>query len=236
VIYTKNGDYLSAEYRVNIIRQVDTYTVTFNANDGNVSTESLTVAFGLPYGALPIPERAGYIFKGWYTAASGGTEVREDTTVTAEENHTLYAQWEAATLAGTVVITGEAKYGETLTAEVSDSNNTGSYSYQWNRDGLDIGGATADGYTLVHEDIGKIISCRVNSDVQSGYIVGSITNAVTKAYGPAVTGVSKTDCTTSENNDGKLIGVTHEMEYRPASNLSWIDGNSEDITGLLSGT
>ncbi|MBN1217618.1 MAG: InlB B-repeat-containing protein, partial [Anaerolineae bacterium] len=35
----------------------------------------------------------GYTFVGWFTAASGGTQVTSATEVTTAANHTLYAQW-----------------------------------------------------------------------------------------------------------------------------------------------
>ncbi|RYD06070.1 hypothetical protein N752_05955 [Desulforamulus aquiferis] len=59
---------------------------------------------------------------------------------------------------------------------------------------------------------------------------------VTRADGPAVTGVSALDCTTVSNNDGKLIGVTTAMEYKKSDAASYIPGTGSDITGLINGT
>lgn len=42
-------------------------------------------------GALPAPKRSGYSFKGWYTDASGGTEVTSDTIIM--KNTIIYAHW-----------------------------------------------------------------------------------------------------------------------------------------------
>ncbi len=74
-----------------------TYTVTFNANGGTVSTTSKTVTKGSTYGTLPTPTRTGYDFSGWYTSASGGTKVTSSTTVSITANQTLYAHWTAKT-------------------------------------------------------------------------------------------------------------------------------------------
>ena len=52
----------------------------------------------------------------------------------------------------------------------------------------------------------------------------------------ATPSVSKTDCTTLANNDGKLIGVTSAMEYKFSTDLDWTDGTGSDITGLINGT
>jgi len=72
---------------------VKTYTLTLDANGGSVSPSSKTIAYGSTYGTLPTPTRAGYSFDGWYTAASGGTKVTENTTYTVASNQTLYAHW-----------------------------------------------------------------------------------------------------------------------------------------------
>ena len=50
------------------------------------------------------------------------------------------------------------------------------------------------------------------------------------------TGVTSTNCTTSENNDGKLTGVTIAMQYRKSDEENWTDGTDNDITGLAPGT
>ena len=54
-----------------------TYTVTFNANGGSVSTSSKTVTYGAAYGTLPTPTYTGRNFEGWYTAKTGGSAVRD---------------------------------------------------------------------------------------------------------------------------------------------------------------
>ncbi|MBO5870134.1 MAG: InlB B-repeat-containing protein [Clostridia bacterium] len=71
------------------------YTVTFNANSGSVSTNSMPVVHGSAYGSLPTPTRTGYTFDGWYTSASGGTKITSSTTVNITSSHTLYAHWSA---------------------------------------------------------------------------------------------------------------------------------------------
>ena len=56
-------------YKVNIYRkhlyEANKYTITYNANGGEVDIESQIVNFGASY-TLPIPTRNGYIFIGWY--------------------------------------------------------------------------------------------------------------------------------------------------------------------------
>ncbi|MBR1921567.1 MAG: leucine-rich repeat protein, partial [Kiritimatiellae bacterium] len=58
-------------------------TVTFNANGGLVSPATKTVNSGSVIGTLPTPTRNGYTFNGWFTAATGGTQVTASAKVTA---------------------------------------------------------------------------------------------------------------------------------------------------------
>lgn len=67
------------------------YTIRFSANGGSVSPSSKTVTAGSTYGTLPTPTRSGYTFDGWYTSASGGTEVTASGKPTS--SRTLYAHW-----------------------------------------------------------------------------------------------------------------------------------------------
>ncbi|HTO99874.1 MAG TPA: InlB B-repeat-containing protein, partial [Anaerolineales bacterium] len=72
----------------------NTYTVTFDANGGSTPTPaSKIVTYGGAYGTLPTSTLTGYTFVGWFTAASGGTQVTEATIVSNPSNHTLFAHW-----------------------------------------------------------------------------------------------------------------------------------------------
>ena len=73
-----------------------TYTVSFDANGGEVKDAELPNTFDKDY-SLTTASRYGYTFDGWYTAKNGGTKVTEDTQMTRAENHTLYAHWTART-------------------------------------------------------------------------------------------------------------------------------------------
>lgn len=70
--------------------------ITFAANGGSATTPaSVQLTFGDPYGTLPGTTRSGFLFVGWFTASSGGTQVTATTTITNSANHTLHAQWNA---------------------------------------------------------------------------------------------------------------------------------------------
>ena len=69
-------------------------TVTFNANGGNCGQTTGYATSASTAVTLPTPTRSGYIFAGWYTAASGGTRVGgAGDSYTPSANITLYAQW-----------------------------------------------------------------------------------------------------------------------------------------------
>lgn len=76
-------------------KSLPTYTVSLNANGGSVSPSAITVRQGSTYGDLPQPTRTGYTFAGWYTAATGGTQVKATYGLSVNANHTLYAHWTA---------------------------------------------------------------------------------------------------------------------------------------------
>ena len=68
----------------------NTYTVTFNANDGQVSPASKQVTFDAAY-TLPTPTRTGYTFAGWY---DGTTKVTNGTWRMVSDK-ALTAHWTA---------------------------------------------------------------------------------------------------------------------------------------------
>lgn len=93
VAYAAGGSYTNNESaNLYAVWSKNTYVLTYNANGGSLSTKSVKRAYGATYGTLPTPTRTGYTLKGWYTAASGGTQVYSSTTMGAS-NVTIYAQW-----------------------------------------------------------------------------------------------------------------------------------------------
>ncbi|MBR3923238.1 MAG: InlB B-repeat-containing protein, partial [Kiritimatiellae bacterium] len=66
------------------------HTVLFNANGGSVWPTEKTVANGTAIGKLPVPEKIGYRFDGWYSSINN--EKLVDTTI-VDGNLTLIARW-----------------------------------------------------------------------------------------------------------------------------------------------
>ena len=70
--------------------QINQYTVTFDANGGSGGT-TMNYDYNAALGTLPTATRPGYALAGWFTAATGGTQVSELTNVT--DDMTCYAHW-----------------------------------------------------------------------------------------------------------------------------------------------
>jgi uncharacterized repeat protein (TIGR02543 family) len=71
-------------------------TISFASNGGSIAVPaSIEVVFGETYGPLPTTSRPGFSFTGWFTAATGGSLVTVETTVTNSADHTLHARWNA---------------------------------------------------------------------------------------------------------------------------------------------
>ena len=94
IIATTIASSISSDQTLFAQWQRRTFTLNYNANGGTVSPANKTVNCGDTYGTLPTPTRDYYQFLGWFTAASGGTQVTSstasDNTTTAK---TIYAQW-----------------------------------------------------------------------------------------------------------------------------------------------
>ena len=101
--------------------------ITYNPLGGTVPRLSDTYNIGDPGFSLPIPEKTGNTFLGWFTQAVGGDQVSE-TNFTPASTATLYAHWESP---------------QTLGLELA---NTGFFSEGYLLGGLVL---TALGYLLV---------------------------------------------------------------------------------------
>ena len=71
----------------------ETYTVTFNANGGELSgNATVEVEEGEKITGAPTASKDGYTFDGWFDAATGGDEIVLST-YTVTKDVTLYAQY-----------------------------------------------------------------------------------------------------------------------------------------------
>ncbi len=140
-----------------------------------------------------------------FTGLNSNTEydfyqrVKETSTHKASDySPKLDVKTDPSVLTGTASILGTLKFGETLTANLGATNNSGVLSYQWVRGGVDISGATDQNYTLVAADIGAQIRVRITSNIETGAIASDLSNAISKAdaaspVAPELISKTKTD-------------------------------------------
>ena len=76
------------------------YTITFDADGGNVTPSTKQVTYDQKYGELPTPTKTGYTFEGWFMEDS--TQITSNDTVKITEDKTLKAHWKGATYTLTV--------------------------------------------------------------------------------------------------------------------------------------
>ncbi len=121
-----------------------TFTLTFDGNGGGTpSPTSKTITYDSTYGTLASVSRTGYTFSGWWTAASGGSQITESTKVTVTANQTVYAHWTVNNY--NLTLAPNSGYYESSNANRTYSGAYGSTSYF----GAPLRtGYTFEGYTL----------------------------------------------------------------------------------------
>ena len=92
---------IASDTTVNAVWAPVTVKLNFDAAGGNITNTSKNITYGGTYGDLESPERDGYTFTGWYTAANGGTQITKDTKVEVTSDQTIYAHWTANSYAVT---------------------------------------------------------------------------------------------------------------------------------------
>ena len=99
---------------------------------------------------------------------------------------------------GALTITGTARVGELLTADVSsiadaDGLDKGAFAYQWQADSTDLSGATGSSYTLAASDEGKAISVTVSYTDYAGHEESFTSTATAAVVAAAKEGAEPTD-------------------------------------------
>ena len=232
----------------------DTHYKTVTLTDPGATLYGVTVTDGTaePTGdqaagtevTITATTKTGFHFKEWTGLdgiyKTGFTKTSNPVTfIMPASDVSVKATYEAAALTGTASITGDLKFNEELTASLAGGNNTGTLTYKWYRSGetTAIATNTTGKYTLTEDDIGKTITVKISSDVQTGEITSPATGNIDKADGPAEPSVTPVACTSSSNNDGKIIGVNTTMEYSAVSDFATkTTCTGSEITGLVNGT
>lgn len=211
-ISVTGGSFATAELE-DFIDPDQTVILTLELGEGATGAAAMAATSGAAVGALPTPERTGYAFAGWYTAADGDTAVTADTVFDA--NATLYARWTEKSEDGEHLITvdrvtggslevsaGRADEGETvtITAAPDDGYELKKLTVTDSQDGaVPVQNAGEGRYTFVMPGSGVTVSASfVRSgeqtelpftDVDSGaYYYDAVRWAVEQGIASGVTG------------------------------------------------
>lgn len=233
----QNGQNYYAKWTLN--DSTNTIEVTYDANISGVTAKTYAEIKGNEHLAKASSfSRAGYTFTGWNTAKNGtGTAYAVGDKIPSNESITVYAQWELN--APTVSVTGNAtkQYdggNVTLTAATPVSGVT----YQWQKDGVAIEGATKATYTVKNvADSGKYTVEITDTDGKTAVskeTAISITKkevavptVESKIYNGTVLTADVTataDYDVTKNEGGKNAGVYDViLTLKDAENYKWAD-------------
>ena len=150
---------------------------------------------------------------------------------------------------GSVTISGTPTEDQTLTAAntLADEDGLGAVSYQWQRDGVDIGGATGSTYTLTQADVGTTITVvasytdgeGTNESVTSAG-VGSVANVNDAPTGSVtISGTPTEDQTLTAANtlaDEDGLGTVNYQWQRDGFDIGGATGSTYTLTQADVGT
>lgn len=116
-----------------------TFAVNLNANGGVCNETLKTATYNEPIGVLPVPTRDYHTFGGWYTEATGGTEVTALTSFPSTNDLTIYARWTENPIsdwvqasnapADSMIINNKWTYAQRTNTESSDESMPGYTQY-----------------------------------------------------------------------------------------------------------
>lgn len=182
---------------------------------------------------------AGLLAKGYLYFTPDGAEIEvEDTATSLPAQMAVVKSEDAGELSGSVEITGELRFDETLSVDITgiETEDPVTLAYRWYRcnDGRGTGAAlvgSGDKYTLTAADIGKYIKVTVTAENVVGILSDTTSSAVKKASGPAA------PTNLNVNEDGEITGVDATMEYADNPGFAGAKTCPEDrISGLAGGT
>ena len=139
----------------------NTYTVTFKADGGTVGITEKDVTYDSTYGTLPVPEKTGYTFEGWFL---GNTEIDENTQVKILTNTELTAKWKANTYK--VEYNANGGTGEMTPSEHTYDVEKALSANEFVKDGYTFMGWDTDpaGEKVVYENSKKVKNLAENQD------------------------------------------------------------------------
>ncbi len=150
----------------------------------------------------------------------------------------------ATNVPGTIAISGTLVVGETLTANVTDPNGATAVNYQWQADGVDVGGATSATLALTAAELGAVMSVTANYTDNDGFMEGPITDTATDIiYTAIVVGETTLQAAAAAAMDGDIIGLADPSgdDYADMAEVDFAANNlrvqrTAGSTAVISGT
>lgn len=182
---------------------------------------------------------AGLLAKGYLYFTPDGAEIEvEDTATSLPAQMAVVKSEDAGELSGSVEITGELRFDETLSVDITgiETEDPVTLAYRWYRcnDGRGTGAAligSDNEYILTAADIGKYIKVTVTAANVVGILSDTTSSAVKKASGPAA------PTNLNVNEYGEITGVDATMEYADNSGFAGAKTcPNGSISGLAGGT
>ena len=228
--------------------------ITYNENyvkDGTTNKQTVEKIYNTELGTLRTPTRTGYTFTGWFTEATGGTQI-SSTTKTPVTDTTYYAHWNANPLNfANQTISKTFSTSEQKADITGASNGTGNYTYtekteknsaQKDTNYISINGTTitiaantpADTYTyvIVATDNNSKVTKEATYTIKIERAKTANAGASDKTYnGTNQTGVTGTSVTWTGTTSAIDAG-TYTANATPDANHAWSDGttNAKAIT------
>lgn len=179
---------------------------------------------------------AGLLAEGYSYFTPDGAEITDTGSASLPAQMAVVKSEDAGELSGSVEITGELRFDETLSVDITgiETEDPVTLAYRWYRcnDGRGTGAALVGSdneYILTAADIGKYIKVTVTAANVVGILSDTTSSAVKKAVNdstPHVTG-----------GDGVITGVNATMEYADNSGFAGAKTCPNDsISGLAGGT
>ena len=228
--------------------------ITYDENyvkDGTTNKQTIEKVYNTELGTLGTPTRTGYTFAGWFTEATGGTQI-SSTTKTPVTDTTYYAHWNANPLNfANQTISKTFSTSEQKADITGASNGTGNYTYtekteknsaQKDTNYISINGTTitiaantpADTYTyvIVATDNNSKVTKEATYTIKIERAKTANAGASDKTYnGTNQTGVTGTSVTWTGTTSAIDAG-TYTANATPDANHAWSDGttNAKAIT------
>lgn len=136
-LYTADSVMPAADLDLTAVFAANEYTLTFDTTVDGITVEDVTVTFAAAVPALPVPEREGWTFLGWWDA--DGDKFEAGATYITVGDTALTARWEQITFSFTVDVNYDGGADKSVTVPYGTTIG----------EALDETGAVLrDGYTL----------------------------------------------------------------------------------------